>query len=196
MIALVASYFVLPNWEYNRLNKFLKEALIANYNYLTKVVENLTGQPMDVITYKLVRKAVYVSAANMGNALQRMLSEPKSKQRNTDELHQFVVLNHMLSSYVSTLIHSTKQIDPTLVHATHIKLTKKSLYVLGEIIYLFDPAPLIEADRNTSSINQSALEAESHDSKILTEQLELVNKVVNDLAKISQQLAPKISAIK
>ena len=125
-----------------------------------------------------------------------MLSEPKSKQRNTDELHQFVVLNHMLSSYVSTLIHSTKQIDPTLVHATHIKLTKKSLYVLEEIIYLFDPAPLIEADRNTSSINQSALEAESHDSKILTEQLELVNKVVNDLAKISQQLAPKISAIK
>src|ERR1700712_1341178 len=34
-----------------------------------------------------------------------MLSEPKKQQQGVEILHQFVVLNHMLTSYIATLSH-------------------------------------------------------------------------------------------
>jgi uncharacterized membrane protein YccC len=102
-IALSASYLVLPNWESHQFKDFMQEVLIANYQYLQKVAIILSGGKIDITAYKLARKNVYVSSANLGSAFQRMLSEPKSKQQNSKELHKFVVLNHMLSSYTATL---------------------------------------------------------------------------------------------
>jgi hypothetical protein len=37
-----------------------------------------------------------------------MLSEPKSKQKNATRLHQFVVLNDMLTSHIATLSYYVK----------------------------------------------------------------------------------------
>lgn len=192
-IALIASYFILPNWEHRRLNIFLREALVANYSYLTKVADNLTGKTEDVIAYKLIRKHVYVSAANIGGVFQRMLSEPKSKQRNIDQLHQFVVLNHMLSSYISNLIHATYK-SANFTNANHLKLTKKSLNSLCEMVNQFPGKPL----ENFSTIDKNRLNAianepvaDSYEQKILTDQLELVNKIINDLGKIASLIVSK-----
>lgn len=190
-IALVASYFILPSWQYDRLKDFLKKALLANYNYLLKVDNNLYRKPWDIIAYKLVRKDVYVSAANIGDAFQRMLAEPKSKQHKMEELNQFVVLNHMLSSYISTLIHSTHKIAPKAIQPDHIALVKESLFGLGTLIHRVDPSyevrfEEIESDRLDKP--KKEIIHETHESKILTEQLKLVGKVVKDLDNINERL--------
>ncbi|OYZ44822.1 MAG: FUSC family protein, partial [Sphingobacteriales bacterium 24-40-4] len=133
-IALSASYLVLPNWESHQFKDFMREVLIANYQYLQKVAIILSGGTIDITAYKLARKNVYVNSANLGSAFQRMLSEPKSKQQNSKELHKFVVLNHMLSSYTATLITNLQQINPLIVNDLHIKLIRRSLYTLSEVI--------------------------------------------------------------
>jgi hypothetical protein len=43
-----------------------------------------------MLDYKLARKEMYVSMANLSAAFQRMLSEPKSKQKNESALYNFL----------------------------------------------------------------------------------------------------------
>ena len=190
-IALIASYLVLPHWEHYHLKDLLKGVLVANYNYLLKVSNNLNGKRWDTLSYKLARKDMYVSSANLGGAFQRMLSEPKSKQHHIKELHEFVVLNHMLSSYISTLIHSTHSVSSTIIRTHHIKSIRKSLYGLSEMIQRF-PLPHVvrfedAEDMVSNQVKKETVE-EDYESKILSEQLELVNQVVKDLSKINDYL--------
>ncbi|HQT23521.1 MAG: FUSC family protein [Sphingobacteriales bacterium 17-39-43] len=188
-IALSASYLVLPNWESHQFKDFMREVLIANYQYLQKVAIILSGGTIDITAYKLARKNVYVNSANLGSAFQRMLSEPKSKQQNSKELHKFVVLNHMLSSYTATLITNLQQINPLIVNDLHIKLIRRSLYTLSEVIKSMKDVELEEIEINipdTKSFSKS-----SNEEDLLTEQLELVNKLILDLQKLIQNQISK-----
>ncbi|HEY2347791.1 MAG TPA: hypothetical protein VGH64_02185, partial [Puia sp.] len=62
-----------------------------------------TGTPVSVNQYKLSRKDTYVALANISDALNRMMSEPKSKQINVAKYHELVVLNYMMSTHIATL---------------------------------------------------------------------------------------------
>jgi uncharacterized membrane protein YccC len=182
-IALSASYLVLPNWESHQFKDFMRDVMIANYQYLQKVAIMLSGGTLDITAYKLVRKNVYVSSANLGSAFQRMLSEPKSKQQNSKELHKFVVMNHMLSSYTATLITNLHQINQETINDSHIKLIRRSLYTLSEVIKSIKNVELEEFD----FLNDSKYFGDnSNESDLLSEQLELVNKLILDLQKLIQ----------
>ncbi len=183
-IALSASYLVLPNWESYQFKDLMQEVLIANYNYLQKVAIFLSGASIDITAYKLARKNVYVSSANLGSAFQRMLSEPKSKQQNSKELHKFVVLNHMLSSYTATLITNLQQINPLIVNDLHIKLIRRSLYTLSEVIKSMKVVELEEIEISIADLKPYS--KSSNESDLLSEQLELVNKLILDLQKLIQ----------
>ena len=185
-IALVASYIILPNWEYYQLKNFMRGVLVANYNYLLKVADELTGKPLDVTDYKLARKDVYVSSANLASAFQRMLSEPKSKQQNNKEIHKFVVLNHILSSYTATLITNLQQVENIETNNTHIKLIRKSLYKLGEEIRKMDNKDFKDAEIITTGSGERSEPTETNESSLLSEQLELINKLIVDIQKLSQ----------
>jgi uncharacterized membrane protein (TIGR01666 family) len=187
-IALSASYLVLPNWESHQFKDFMQEVLIANYQYLQKVAIILSGGKIDITAYKLARKNVYVSSANLGSAFQRMLSEPKSKQQNSKELHKFVVLNHMLSSYTATLITNLQQINPLIVNDLHIKLIRRSLYTLSEVIKSMKDVEMEEIEINTS--DSKSFSKSSNESDLLSEQLQLVNKLILDLQKLIQNQIP------
>lgn len=183
-IALIASYIILPNWEYHYLKNFMREVLISNYYYLYKVADELTGKAHDVTAYKLVRKNVYVSSANLGGAFQRMLSEPKSKQKNSTEIHKFVVLNHMLSSYIATLITNIQNKNSNGVNEGHIKLLRKSIYTLSEVIRKMDKTEFKEMELNFPETISEPVQ--SIEADLLTEQLQLVNKLILDIQKLSQ----------
>lgn len=182
-IALTASYIILPNWEYYQLKNFMREVLISNYHYLMKIADMLTGKQMDITAYKLARKDVYVNSANLGSAFQRMLSEPKNKQKNTKDIHKFVVLNHMLSSYIATLITNLQHVENIVPNGANIKSIRKSAYTLGEIIRKmgdkdFKDAEIIAPEERT--------EAHTSDTGLLYEQLELINKLILDIQKLTQ----------
>ncbi|MEO8793978.1 MAG: FUSC family membrane protein [Daejeonella sp.] len=188
-IALLANYFVLPSWEYQQLKKYTQEVLIANYNYLLKVAENLAGIPPDITSYKLARKSVYVSSANIGSAFQRMLSEPRKKQKNKKELNKFIVLNHILSSYTATLISDLNQTNNEIINAEHVKLIRKSLLSLSEMIpgnkLPAIPEILIREKKQEEFPSNPEVD---NDIRILKEQLEFINKLCSDIQKVNENL--------
>jgi uncharacterized membrane protein (TIGR01666 family) len=183
-IAFFSSLVVLPNWEYYQFKNYMREVLIANYKYLHHVSEELAENKNDVISYKLVRKDVYVSSANLGSAFQRMLSEPKSKQLKIKDHYKFVVLNHMLSSYIATLITNLHQANSINLDSEHIKLIRKSLFSLSELIKKIDSPEFKELEISLIEPNQDLIQA--NESILLKEQLELINKLILDISKLSQ----------
>lgn len=184
LVALISSFIILPNWEYYQLRDIMKDVLVANYNYLYQVAQKLSGKTTDITAFKLVRKDVYVSSANLGSAFQRMLSEPKSKQQNIKDIHKFVVLNHMISSYTATLIMNLNQYESTIADISHIKMIRKSLYSLAELIRNLGVTDFKEAEINIPEI--AVVPNRSNDSKLLYEQLELVNKLIQDIQKLNK----------
>ncbi|QEH42079.1 FUSC family membrane protein [Chitinophaga sp. XS-30] len=102
-IAFSFNYFFWPSWEYRFLPDYMVKTIASNKQYLTQVINLYTNKPFSLIAYKLARKDVHVNTANLTAAFQRMLSEPKSKQKHASELYHFVVLSHTLSSHIAQL---------------------------------------------------------------------------------------------
>ncbi len=189
LIAFTASYFVFPSWEYHQLKGFMKSVLVANYHYLQKAADLLTGSG-ELSDYKLARKELYVSTANMASAFQRMLAEPKSKQKSPKEIHKFVVLNHMLSSYTANLLFHLGQSKPAAPHPEHLRLMKRALNSLSASIREFkgqSSASFQETEIVVPEKSKSALEA-SPENLLISEQLEFVNKAAGDIQKIVEKM--------
>ncbi len=184
-IAIISSYFVLPSWESFQFKNFLVEMLKANINYLKVISSKLGTEPVGSTEYKLARKEVYLNTANLAAAFQRMLSEPKNKQLNTKEVHKFVVLNHILSSYLANLSISI-QPDITVAGQDQFKLFRKAIFSLNEAALKLGL---------TQSANQGEfaklLEKEGNihqDSALISDQLNLILKVSQDINKISDNI--------
>ena len=84
--------------------------------------------------YKLVRKEVYVTSANLAAAFQRMVSEPKHKQRNEKAIYKLVVLNHILSANVATITTALLTADPKPYPPALLRPVKRALVTLTDTL--------------------------------------------------------------
>ncbi|MGC4099853.1 FUSC family protein [Ferruginibacter sp.] len=108
VIAFLANLILLPAWEQEQVSNYMLETIRSNKDYFKTIAAAFTGNPVTNTEYKVSRKNAFVALANLSDAFTRMLSEPKSKQKNIKQLHQFVVLNHMLTSHIATLSYYVK----------------------------------------------------------------------------------------
>lgn len=129
-VAGVASYFIFPSWESYQIKKMMADTILANAKYLAKAVDLNTEERSAVSDYRLARKEMYVSQANLSSAFQRMLDEPKHRRKNATSIHRFVILNHMLSSYIATLNEQLAQ--PNLLPEDNIRSIRKALTFLRD----------------------------------------------------------------
>jgi len=142
VIALLANLLFSPEWTYRQFAEYLQQMLDANKNYFLDVSSFFTGKQVTVNQYKLSRKNAYVALANISDALNRMSSEPKSKQLHVSEYHELVVLNYMMATHIATLatmaLGKTKpNTDPeyqSIVHAvtSNLDLAIKELKTAGD----------------------------------------------------------------
>lgn len=103
-IAFIASIFFVPLWEHVTIRLNMVQMLQANINYYTVIAKAYSGDAvLNITEIKKSRREVLVALANLSDAFTRMLSEPKRFQKSTEAIHQFVVLNHTLTSHLATL---------------------------------------------------------------------------------------------
>lgn len=189
VIAFIASYVLFPSWESELITDNLRDVIYANTRYLARIAANMTGtSPNNNTEYRLARKEVYVTSANLSAAFERMTSEPKSKQKKSKEVHKFVVLNHILSSYLATVAASASSAQmQAKPHPDHLKLIRKSIAVLNEIGKKLNAKPVelaIDKQLPTNPLPETPVELTA-DEKLLKEQLGFINKIVNDIAKVT-----------
>lgn len=183
-IAFISSYIILPSWESYQIKQYMSDMLKANLKYLEAIYSRLANDTLTVTEYKLARKEVYVKTANLAAAFQRMLNEPKAKQHKAADVHKFVVLNHVLSSYLANL-SSSLQDNELLLNNDQKRFFNKSTFYLKESMLYIDDFLSYKEKEHTKN-HQPNLEKASDD--LITEQFELITKLSADILKVTEKL--------
>ena len=185
-IAFIATYIIFPTWEFEQVQENLRDTVYANVNYLVKIAETITGKTVTVTDYKLARKDIYVKSANLSATFERMTSEPKSKQKNIREIHKFVVLTHILSSYLANLASSISEKNLHKTQPDNVRLLRKSVNILnetskklgGKCADFVTEKTIAPEEKRTPTANET----------LLTEQLGFINKISYDIAKVTDNI--------
>ncbi len=111
-IAFLANLLIVPAWEKERIKEYMLKAVESNIRFFKLVSSSYEGIAVNSFQYKLVRKEVFVAVANMVDAFNRMVEEPKFIQEYTQQIHQFVVLNNLLTSNIVALMQYAPVFKP------------------------------------------------------------------------------------
>lgn len=186
LLALMASYLLFPHWEVNQLDNYMSNVLKANINYMYTLSDFFSGKNNSLLNYKLIRKEVFLSTANLSGAFNRMLSEPKTKQRKGKEIYEFVVLNNVLSSNIAGLFsgltgHENKQDEnAALIYV------KRSINNLEESLLKLDSNNLLP--RKEIQVLDLVKNEKKGDNQ-LTEQLDFVYSLTRKINRTTTQIA-------
>jgi uncharacterized membrane protein (TIGR01666 family) len=178
-LAALGSYFLFPVWESSQLQQYMINVLEANIHFLEKLRDFYSGQKTKSLDYKVVRKELFVTTANLAAALHRMQSEPKNKQRHKNEIYEFVVLNNLLSSNVASLTSEMMQ-QPGTVLKEFIDPLESSISMLQDSL---DKLNKNSDRRKDHIINPSAFDKKYSDKKFA--HLGFIRKLVSDIYKIT-----------
>jgi uncharacterized membrane protein YccC len=213
VLAFICSYLLSPIWEQENIHLFMGKMLRHNLQYYQLIAGAFVGSKISKTEIRITRKDSLVSLANLSNAFNRMISEPKSKQKNIEQVHQFVVSNHMLTSHIATLAYYADPIQPDYVMDDYqplIILTKTYLdqsiqliehgeeKIPGEIPIEDSQIRLLDQRINTlmhirqEELKQGKVESETRKTlsqfKSITDQFYFIYKVSLDIEKISTKL--------
>jgi uncharacterized membrane protein (TIGR01666 family) len=155
-IALLANILFSPEWVYTQFAEYLQQMLKANKNYFINATSSFSGGAVGINQYKLSRKNAYVALANISDALNRMLAEPKSKQRNAVGLNQIVVLNYMLASHTATLATLTRDRDSVPAQPDYNPLIRAVIHNLDKGVEILTSAKqairtIVDSDSGTGN---------------------------------------------
>lgn len=183
LLAWLATRYLFPRWESETIKGYLIQILKANQKYLEKLRAIDLKEKLNLIEYKLVRKDVFVSTANISGALHRMQSEPESKQKHKIEIYELVVLNHVLSSNIASAadeaLNSTQN---TTVQA--INQLDHAIGSLTKSIQAFEPAYAVPV------LTEKAPFAENkNESNHVSEQYQFIRKIATDIQKLILKIA-------
>jgi len=209
VIAFFANLILLPAWEQEQISNYMLQSVTSNKNYFRDVAMAFAGTPVTNTTYKISRKNAFVALANLSDAFSRMLAEPKSKQKNSKQLHQFVVLNHMLTSHIATLTYYVLPLSEKLASPEFIPLIKNAVTKLEDAGKILSGIPdeniapesllrnsiqqrtqqLLEARRK--ELEQGILDSETKkqlsEFKPVADQFNFIDNITTDIRKISTQ---------
>ncbi|RON56673.1 YccS family putative transporter [Pseudomonas frederiksbergensis] len=113
LIAGLAVFLFLPDWQGRRLNKVLANTLTCNSIYLRQIMQQYAAGKSDDLAYRLARRNAHNADAALSTTLANMLMEPGHFRKEADVGFRFLVLSHTLLSYLSGLgAHREKQLPP------------------------------------------------------------------------------------
>jgi uncharacterized membrane protein YccC len=217
-IAFLANILIIPSWEHERITDFMIGALEANMEYFRDVASAFLGKPASMQQYKLSRKKAFVALANLSDALSRMLSEPRSRQKSIAEMHQFVVSNHMLTSHIATLAYYADPFAARYGDSAFEPVVDDIVSRLQRTISVLQDKPQIsEAPANKEALRvlndrvnilmerrkaeiDGAVQANSdaprrlREFKPIVDQFNFIGKVTSDLGRISEPLRTALAA--
>ncbi|MCW3464692.1 FUSC family protein [Chitinophaga nivalis] len=144
-LAFVANMVLWPTWEHNFVPDYMKKMMVANRKYFELVLRAYSNETVPVTDFKLARKDTYVATANMMSAFQRMLSEPKSKQKDASRVYHLVVLNHTLTSHTAALAAYSMHHGVQFPRPEYREITDYLLHYMDQLILMIDPGTAAQA---------------------------------------------------
>ncbi|MDB5201139.1 MAG: hypothetical protein JWQ27_548 [Ferruginibacter sp.] len=210
-IAFMASIFFVPAWEHSSIKNYMLAMLDANQRYYEMLTRSfINSEPVSAADFKNIRRDILTSLANVSDAFNRMLSEPKRYQKGIEAIHRFVVLNHILTSHFAALAYylnvrknpfRSKDFEAVLRDTT-VHFSNAAHYLNEEEAAVVLPARdsldalnqhaalLLEKRRTELALGQ--LETETKDSlvqvKSVTDQFNYIYNISADISRCCKQM--------
>lgn len=205
-VSFLLVFLIPPKWERENIRELLAEAFKANSNYLAYIGHAIAGASFIPQQYRLARKDAYVAIANLSDAFQRMLNEPRNKQVNGQYLYQLVVSNHVLASHIATLSgyvynrsnpYRIREIEALVNHIElrlHeiIQLVEEEDYETRKNLQQFFMLPVNTDQDILDDLNQSIVDDKATPITIreaIITQFEAVLRQTTDIKRAVQKLA-------
>jgi len=103
LIAGLAVFLILPDWQGRRLNQVVANTLACNSRYLRQIMQQYASGKRDDLAYRLARRNAHNADAALSSTLSNMLMEPGHFRKEADIGFRCLVLSHTLLSYLSAL---------------------------------------------------------------------------------------------
>ncbi|MHC8317341.1 YccS family putative transporter [Pseudomonas sp. LB3P31] len=185
LIAGLAVFLFLPDWQGRRLNKVLANTLTCNSIYLRQIMQQYAAGKSDDLAYRLARRNAHNADAALSTTLANMLMEPGHFRKEADVGFRFLVLSHTLLSYLSGLgAHRETQL-PTdvreqLIEGAGVKLAAS----IDEIAQGL-------ASKTPIAIQSDEEEALANELELMPDEIDEGQRLVQtQLALICRQLGP------
>ncbi|MBD8272235.1 YccS family putative transporter [Pseudomonas fluorescens] len=185
LIAGLAVFLFLPDWQGRRLNKVLANTLTCNSIYLRQIMQQYAAGKSDDLAYRLARRNAHNADAALSTTLANMLMEPGHFRKEADVGFRFLVLSHTLLSYLSGLgAHRDTQL-PADVHEQLIEGAGNSLAAS------IDEIATGLANKQPIAIQSDAEEALAAQLEQMPDEIDEGQRLVQtQLALICRQLGP------
>ncbi|MBV4453133.1 MULTISPECIES: YccS family putative transporter [Pseudomonas] len=185
LIAGLAVFLFLPDWQGRRLNKVLANTLTCNSIYLRQIMQQYAAGKRDDLAYRLARRNAHNADAALSTTLANMLMEPGHFRKEADVGFRFLVLSHTLLSYLSGLgAHRETQL-PAEVREHLIEGAGNSLAAS------IDEIATGLANKQPIGIQSDAEEALAADLEQMPDEIDEGQRLVQtQLALICRQLGP------
>lgn len=103
LIAGLAVFFILPDWQGRSLHLVMARTLRANAQYLLHIMQEYSRGKTDDMQYRIARRTAHNADAALTGALANMLKEPGRFRRQSDLGFSFLLVSHSLLGYISAL---------------------------------------------------------------------------------------------
>lgn len=134
IIAGLAVFFILPDWQGRKLNKVLANTLSCSSKYLKEIMRQYVTGKEDSLDYRITRRNAHNADAALSSALASMLLEPGYFRKDADAGFRFLVVSHTLLSYLSALgAHRATLPDDPIVHTLLDRVTVTVTNGLDEV---------------------------------------------------------------
>ena len=205
VIAYLVSMLVLPLWESDKMEEYIRKAMDSNKIYFDTISAAFTGKPLTVMDYKMARKEAFIALANISDNLQKMLSDPKNQRADHSLFHQFVSATHILTSQIAALAVFGQRFAHKYAGQDFVSLGQT---IDRQFAGADNPAPesfkqnsnqifrnidrLMQIRKNELSGNQEGTSEEMRKTlselKIITDQYRLIFSTVTDIRHILKKL--------
>lgn len=130
-IAFLSSLFFVPAWEHTTIRSYMISMLQRDIEYYDCIAKSFTDA-LNVKKEELKKNRQHslTALANLSDAFNRMLSEPKRFQKKSEFIYRFVVLNHILTSHFSALafyLNEQKKVFRSPIFSSAAEATKARL---------------------------------------------------------------------
>ena len=185
LIAGLAVFLFLPDWQGRRLNKVLANTLTCNSIYLRQIMQQYAAGKSDDLAYRLARRNAHNADAALSTTLANMLMEPGHFRKEADVGFRFLVLSHTLLSYLSGLGAHRDTPLPAEVREHLIDGAGKTLAAS------IDEIATGLANKQPIAIQSDAEEALAADLEQMPDEIDEGQRLVQtQLALICRQLGP------
>ena len=190
LIAGLAVFFILPDWQGRRLYREAANALNNHRRYLEEIIHQYEEGKQDDLAYRLARRNAHNADAALSTLLTNMLHEPGHYRKlDADNGLRFLVLSNTLLSHLSALGAHRHQLADDEDDATLVPIAKRIGELLGQIAERLNQRQPVEplADQAAELLAQlEEKSAPSADEKAVT----LYRPIQSQLRLITEQLAP------